>query len=161
MIRFRWVECQFDTLRKCITNNAVRKALKELPLTLDKTYDPILCSIPQDYHREAQCVMQLLAFSYRPLTLDEVAEAIAVNCDDECFDPEDRLPDQYDILEICSSLVTLAARGERYTKNPEIVIATSKSYDLHIILCRNIFFLHEFFWVVRQASVFPRNSRIR
>jgi hypothetical protein len=102
------VDCQLDTLRKCITISAVERALTELPNTLDETYNRILNNIPEEYHKEARRVMQLLAISYRPLTIDEVAEAIAVDCENEVFDPEKRLPDQMDILEICSSLVTLS-----------------------------------------------------
>lgn len=106
--RFRWVECQLETLRKCITVAAIEKALTGLPKTLDDTYNRILDSIPEEYQKEAFCVMQLLTVSYHPLTIAEVAEAVAIDCENEEFDPENRLPDQTDILEICSSLVTLS-----------------------------------------------------
>jgi len=46
--------------------------------------------------------------AYSPLKIAEVAEAVAVNCVTETFDPEDRLRDQQDILEICSSLIALS-----------------------------------------------------
>ena len=106
MYRFRWVDCQLDSLRKCITLSTIRQTLNQLPLTLDDTYKRILQSIPDDYRKEANCVLNLLVVSFRPLKLDEVAEAVAVDCDNKIFDPENRLPDHHDILEICSSLVT-------------------------------------------------------
>ena len=106
--RFRWVECQLDTLKKCYNLFAIRKSLGELPSTLDKTYDRILNSIPEMHRREAHCVMQVLAVTYRPLKIDEVAEAVAVDCENEIFNPEYRLQDPEDILEICSSLVCLS-----------------------------------------------------
>lgn len=106
--RFRWVECQLDSLRKCITPSSVRKTLLQLPKTLDQTYDRILKSIPDEYRREVDCVMHLLVVSYRPLTIAEVAEAVAVDCENDRFDPGDRMIDQYRLLEICSSLVILS-----------------------------------------------------
>ena len=102
------MECQLDSLRKCYTRPAVRKALCQLPKSLDETYNRILNRIPNEYKREAYCVFQLLVISYRPLTLNEIADAVAVDCENETFDPENRLRDPCDILEICSSLVSLS-----------------------------------------------------
>ena len=109
LYRFRWVECQLDALRICKRPNDVRQSLKELPKTLDKTYDRILENIPEDDRRDVYSVIQMLAVSYRPLTIDEVAEALAVDYEIETFDPVDgRLMDKYDILKFCSSLVTVS-----------------------------------------------------
>ena len=68
----------------------------------------LLINIPKEYEREARCVLHLLVISYRPLNLKEMAEAVAVDCENEIFDSEDRLRDYHDILEICSSLVSLS-----------------------------------------------------
>jgi hypothetical protein len=103
------VECQLETLKKCLTVAAVRKALQELPRTLDDTYNRILDNIPEEYRKEAICVMRLLAVSFRPLTIEEVAEATAVDVENEEFDTENRLRNPEVILEICSSLVKLAS----------------------------------------------------
>src|ERR1700677_4230327 len=78
-IRFRWVACQLDVLRKCIKLDGLTKKLKSLPKTLDETYDRILQNIDDEYHNDAFNVLQWLAFSARPVTLAEVAEALAVN----------------------------------------------------------------------------------
>jgi len=86
----------------------VRRALCTLPRTLDDTYDRILTNIPPEYRREAHYALQMLTVSIRPLTLSEVAEAVAVDCENEKFDPEDRLREPEALLEICSSLLTLS-----------------------------------------------------
>ena len=91
-----------------LLDRRLEKALCQLPKSLDETYNRILNNIPKEYQREAHCVLHLLVISYRPLNLKEVAEAVAVDCENEIFDPEDRLRDPYDILEICSSLVSLS-----------------------------------------------------
>lgn len=76
---------------------------------MDETYERILNKIPEENHRDAHTVMQLLAVSCRSLSISEVAEAIAVNYEDEVFEPEnDRLRDVNEVLEICSSLVTMS-----------------------------------------------------
>src|SRR5271170_6143147 len=105
LVRFRWVECQLHALRKCLSVSTVRNALHNLPRTLDDTYARILNNIPQEYRREAHCALQLLTVSLEPLSLREVAEAVAVDCESGLFDPENRLQAPEALLEICSSLV--------------------------------------------------------
>lgn len=107
--RFRWVVCQLDALRKCLKLDALRKALRSLPKTLDDTYAQILCNIDEEYSQDAFKILQWLAYSARPLRIEEVAEVIAVEINgNPRFDPENRLPEPRDILTICSSLVTTA-----------------------------------------------------
>ena len=86
----------------------MRHALRNLPPTLDATYDRILINIPHEYRREAHCALQLLTVSRRPLTLHEVAEAVAIDPERETFDPENRLRDHEALLEICSSLLIVS-----------------------------------------------------
>lgn len=104
--RFRWVDCQLESLRKCLSPAAVRTTLHQLPKSLDETYARILRNIPDEYFFEAHQILQLLVASYRPLSLIEVAEAIAVDCDHEIIDLNRKLRDEHDILEICSTLIT-------------------------------------------------------
>ena len=110
--RFRWAVCQLDTLRKCIKPSALRKVLATLPKTLDDTYERILCAIDEAHAVDAFKILQWLAFSTRPLELQELAEATAITLDDlPKFDPEDRLRHPTDILAICSSLVSISAQS--------------------------------------------------
>ena len=51
--RFRWVDCQLDNLRRCMPSS-IRKALDELPVTLDETYERILQGIPKQKTRHAR-----------------------------------------------------------------------------------------------------------
>src|SRR3954452_24343820 len=106
--RFRWVVCQLAELRKCLKLPNVRKELTSLPKTLDATYARILSTVPQMYQREMQTLLMFLAFSERPMTIQEVAEATAVNLETQRFDPDERFASAYDLLEFCSSLVSLS-----------------------------------------------------
>jgi ankyrin repeat protein len=105
--RFRWAVCQLDTLGKCRNRAMLRKALATLPPTLDKTYDRILCSIAEEDAVYATRVLLWLAFSDRPLTVEEVAEVVAIDvARDPAFDREEVLEEPLEALDICSSLVT-------------------------------------------------------
>lgn len=103
---FRWAACQLAELRKCLKPARIRAELENLPKTLDETYARILDSVPEMYHAELRTALIYLAFSIRPLTIQEVAEATAINVHDQSFSTEDRFGDAYDLLEVCSSLVS-------------------------------------------------------
>ncbi|KAI4125302.1 MAG: hypothetical protein LQ347_005424 [Umbilicaria vellea] len=103
---FRWVECQITALRSCRTEALLRKALKQLPKTLDETYDRILLNIAEEDKQMARSALLWLAFSERPLYLDEVAEAAILSPECCTLDPGDRLLDPHDIIDICSGLIT-------------------------------------------------------
>ncbi|OAL32656.1 Serine/threonine-protein kinase GCN2 [Fonsecaea nubica] len=104
---FRWVVCQLDMLGECTTVKSVGKALAELLVTLDDTYERILNAIPRRNKDDARPILQWLAYSKRPLTLDEVAEAAVLRPGDGPIDA-DELCDLSEVLRICRSLVTLA-----------------------------------------------------
>jgi len=108
--RFRWAACQLDALGRCLNRSMLRKSLKELPRTLDETYERILCAINDDYREYALRILQWLAFSARPLLVEQVAEAVAISVDDSpLFDRDQVLEDPFDVLTICPSLVTVVS----------------------------------------------------
>ena len=81
---------------------------------MDDTYARILCNIDEEHSKDAFKILQWLAYSARPLRIEEVAEVVAVDIEgDSRFDPENRLREPRDVLTICSSLVTTAASNIR------------------------------------------------
>lgn len=111
--RFQWAVCQLNVLCSCRSVLQLRKALGSLPETLYKTYDRILCKINKEDSQFAFKILQWLAFCVRPLRLREVAEVIAIDVTETPrFDPQKRFRDLRDILEICSSLISLDFIGE-------------------------------------------------
>jgi hypothetical protein len=100
------VECQLSTLKDCFNLFEIRRALAELPETLDDTYARILDKIPKRSCKIAHCALTILAVSLRPLTVEEVADATAVDYENEKFDPVlQRLRDPFSIIKICSGLI--------------------------------------------------------
>jgi hypothetical protein len=107
--RFRWAVCQLDALGKCVNQKMLQEALAGLPPNLDQTYDRILAAIDEDYSQYALRILQWLTFSARPLLIDEVAEVVAIDAKrDPAFDCDEVLEDPLEVLNICSSLVTMA-----------------------------------------------------
>jgi hypothetical protein len=106
------VFCQLDALKRCKKSSTLLKALESLPKTLDDTYARILTNIEEGYQQEARRALIWLAFSQRPLCIEEVAEAAIVDAKlSPPFDLEERLHDPCnDILEILGSLVTISSK---------------------------------------------------
>jgi ankyrin repeat protein len=97
----------------------LRKSLATLPPTLDQTYDRILIEIDEDDSMYAFRILQWLAFSTRPLTVEEVAEAAAVDPErDPAFERDEVLEDPLEALNICSSLVTMTVNSKDARMNP-------------------------------------------
>ncbi|KAI0320597.1 ankyrin repeat-containing domain protein [Amylostereum chailletii] len=108
---FRWVFCQLEVLRDCLPKH-IRHVLKNLPKTLDETYQRILENIAEDVSEDALHLFQCLAFSLRPLTIEELADVLAVDFDTDTV-PEfvsSYRPLSTQVLRICSGLVVLNNR---------------------------------------------------
>jgi ankyrin repeat protein len=107
--------CQLDALGKCRNRATLRKSLATLPPTLEKTYDRVLCGITEEDSVYAIRVLRWLTFAERPLTLDEIAEIVAIDVDrDAHYDEEEVLEDPMEALDICSSLVSISTHiGDR------------------------------------------------
>jgi hypothetical protein len=88
----------------------LRQSLSTLPPTLDETYDRILSAISKEYSQYAIRILRWLTFSARPLSIEEIAEVVAidVNCN-PAFNRDEVFEDPLEALNICSSLVTITA----------------------------------------------------
>src|SRR5260221_10567733 len=74
--RFRWVHCQLEYLAVCLPGR-IRRALDELPSTLDGTYERMLREIPDTNCEFAQRLLLCVAVVSRPLRVEEMAELLA------------------------------------------------------------------------------------
>ncbi|KAI9150697.1 Glutathione transporter [Paramyrothecium foliicola] len=104
---FRWAVCQLDAIKTCLTPAMVRERLKSMPEGLDETYHQILRKVPAHHQRFLQAALHWLAFSARPLLLEELAEAVVLRPESGRFDAESsRLLDPSMIFSLCGLLVT-------------------------------------------------------
>ncbi|KAL8707991.1 MAG: hypothetical protein Q9220_007071 [cf. Caloplaca sp. 1 TL-2023] len=105
---FRWVECQLDTLGRCLSVSMLEKALVALPLTLGETYERILCNIEDDYRTYAVAAFRWLLYSERELRLHELVDVLAIDTRHTTpFDENRRLLEVEDVIRVCSSLVII------------------------------------------------------
>jgi ankyrin repeat protein len=113
--RFRWVVCQLDTLRRCFPSS-IRKTLKELPATLDGTYERTLEEIPKEKKQHTHQLFQCLVVARRPLRVEELAEIFAIEFDTatglnlrQNWRPEN--PEEA-VLSACSTLIVVIEDGD-------------------------------------------------
>lgn len=109
MHRFRYVGCQLLALKRARIRNELDKCLRSLPRDLDETYERMLCSIDEEYVEEARLILSLLCVSDRPLTVKELAGALAIDPSKSGLDREGRSFSQDDPIEICLGLIETAA----------------------------------------------------
>ena len=84
------------------------KSFSTFPPTLDETYDRIISAISTEDTIYAIQILQWLTFAARPLSIQEVAEVVAIDVErDLAFDRDEVLEDPLEALNICSSLVTM------------------------------------------------------
>ncbi|KAI0385877.1 hypothetical protein F5Y04DRAFT_268633 [Hypomontagnella monticulosa] len=111
---FRWVACQLDALESCLDPVDVQNALGSLPETLGETYLRILNDVPARYEQKTTRILQFLTYSSRPLQIEELVDAIAVQPTSRPrFDQRNRMPIPEEITRYCSGLVT-TTRVEKY-----------------------------------------------
>ena len=89
--------------------------MNDLPKTLDETYSRTLLGIDEEKREYAQRLFRCLIVSSRPLRVEELAEILAIQFDEEArptFNTDWRPAyAEETILSVCSSLVTIVDRG--------------------------------------------------
>ena len=106
--------CQLVYLRRCIPAR-IRRALEELPKTLDETYARSLEEIEEQNWEYAHRLFQCVAAASRPLRVSELTEFLAFDFDAGStpaflsdWRPEDPA---HTVLSICSSLLAVVKQG--------------------------------------------------
>ena len=150
MDRFRWIFCQLEILRQCLPPS-VRPTLRELPESLDTTYERILKEIKKPNKRLAQRVLQCLVVAVRPLRVEELAEVLAVDFDDAEGVPRLKPDWQWEeqelaLLSACSSLIATVQTGhsrvvqfshfsvKEFLASPRLATASGEVSNYHIDL---------------------------
>jgi ankyrin repeat protein len=148
--RFRWIFCQLEVLRDCLPSS-VRRTLRELPESLDETYERILKEIKKPNRAHARRVLQCLVVATRPLRVEELAEVLAVDFDDAegipRLKPDWRWEEQeLALLSACSSLIVIVQAGDsrvvqfshfsvkEFLTSPRLAIASGEVSNYHIDL---------------------------
>ncbi|KZP10814.1 hypothetical protein FIBSPDRAFT_661994, partial [Athelia psychrophila] len=105
--RFRWAALQIDGLLECVSREELEQQLKSLPKGLDETYARILSRSSRPKHLKT--FLQCLAFSRRPMTVQEIAEVATVDfdvADLPAYNDRLQYTDPSKVVNICDGLVT-------------------------------------------------------
>ena len=106
---FLWVALQIETLCSMTTDEAIRQALADLPRDLSETFARILSRCghlsPDKSHQKT--ILELITVARRPLTAEELREALSVIPGDPTWNPSRLLNNIYGILACCGSLLIL------------------------------------------------------
>jgi ankyrin repeat domain-containing protein 50 len=100
---FLWVVLQFESICAMRTDKAIRQALSNLPKGLSETFSRILGrSEDKIYQRR---ILELVTTAKRPLTTEELREALSVIPGDAVWNPSNLLNDVFLTMACCGSLV--------------------------------------------------------
>jgi ankyrin repeat protein len=103
------VFCQLDRLRRCLSPR-IRRALDELPETLDETYERTLLDIDDENWEYAHRLFQCIVVARRPLRVEELAGFLMFKSDEGglTFEENWRPENPRDmVLFTCSSLISV------------------------------------------------------
>jgi hypothetical protein len=101
---------QLSTLNDCNSPDEVTAQLKNLPADLNQSYQQIFAKLDPHHHAIVITIMQWLAFSKEPLTIDQICEAVAIVKGEEDqhpkFQPEKKW-NRLSVERVCADLVTV------------------------------------------------------
>ncbi|KAJ5616636.1 NACHT nucleoside triphosphatase [Penicillium hordei] len=104
---FLWVALQIESLCAMETDEAISRALKDLPKGLSETFGRILQRSQRLGHSYQKSILELVTVAQRPLTLEELREALSVAPGDTKWNPARLLNNIHSTLACCGSLVII------------------------------------------------------
>ena len=146
-----------DTLRHCLPSS-IRRTLKELPESLDGTYERVLREIKKPNRDMAHRLLQCLVVAIRPLRVVELAEVLAVDFDDgegtPKLDSSWRWEDHEQALLLsCSSLISIVENDDHVdTDGDDGNYGADASYDDSRVVQFSHFSVKEFLTSSRLAT---------
>ena len=110
MFRFLWVAFQIDSICALNTDHEIINSLKDLPKGLPETFRRILHRLLHLTFTDPSLgrkIFEIIAAAQRPLTLDELGEAISITPGDTSWDRSKLINDVLRSLESCGSFLVV------------------------------------------------------
>jgi hypothetical protein len=101
---------QLSALNSCNSPDEVTVQLKNLPLDLSQSYQQFFAKLDPYHYDIVLTIMQWLAFSKEPLTIDQICEAVAIVKVEEDQHPKFQPGKKWNRLSVervCADLVTV------------------------------------------------------
>jgi hypothetical protein len=113
------VALQLSALNNCDSADEVTTQLKSLPYDLNQSYEQFFAKLSSHHHEIVLIIMQWLAFSKEPLSVDQICEAVAIVKVGEDQHPEyqpGRKWNRLSVQRVCADLVTVV-QGNKFHYN--------------------------------------------
>ena len=110
MCRFLWVAFQIDSICAQNTDHDIIKSLQDLPKGLPATFRRILRRLQHSAFADPDLgrkIFEIVAAAQRPLTLDELGEALSITPGDTVWDINKSINDIMRSLESCGSFIVV------------------------------------------------------
>ena len=104
---FLWTALQIETLCFMKTDMSIRQALRDLPQDLSKTFSRILMQSSESDTSYREPILNLVIAAKRPLTTEELREALSVVPNNTNWEPTKLLNDITSALSCCGSLLVI------------------------------------------------------
>ena len=104
---FLWVVLQIETICRMKTDEAIRQALAELPKDLPETFSRILQTSAESGKEYQTKILKLITAAHRPLTIEELREALSVVPGYATWNPARLINNIYSVLSCCGSLIDI------------------------------------------------------
>jgi len=102
---FLWVVLQIEALCAAKSDEAIHQALVDLPKDLPSTFSRILRKSEGSEKHYQRRILELITVACRPLTTEELQEALSVIPGETVWNPARLLNDVYSALGYCGSLI--------------------------------------------------------
>ncbi|KAL9629213.1 MAG: hypothetical protein Q9164_006976 [Protoblastenia rupestris] len=103
---FLWVKLQFRTLREQNSDNQILTALNHLPRDLPETFERILSQNTETGDKDiGSRIFRWIAVAKRPLTLEELREAISITPLQETWDAQSLINNMNKAVAYCKNLI--------------------------------------------------------
>ncbi|CAN9253185.1 unnamed protein product [Alternaria alternata] len=124
---FLWAALQIQSLCSMKTDHTIRNALADLPKDISQTFARILDKSGRSDPSLQAKTLQVVLAAERPLTTEELREALSVIPSDADWDPSKMLNDVYSALACCGCLLTV----DEEESTVRVVHHSVKQYILH------------------------------
>jgi hypothetical protein len=103
------VAMQLSALNDCNSPDEVTTQLESLPPDLNESYQQFFAKLHPHYYNIVLTIVQWLAFSKEPLTVDQICEAVAIVNGEEDSHPKfqpGKMWNRLSVEKVCADLVT-------------------------------------------------------
>ncbi|OQO04313.1 hypothetical protein B0A48_10924 [Cryoendolithus antarcticus] len=104
---FRWLQLQMKHIATQSTPKRAMHAIESTPATLDAAHAAIFARIPRDSREIVREALAWVACAIRPLTLEELNEAVVIEFEQQDMDDTCRLVPQDLLLNLCQGIFDL------------------------------------------------------